>query len=186
MVVGCGLLIGSTIAVAGIVVDRSRLARGVGIGVMAVQLAVAAIRPIGGTWWVGVFLSIAAGVALVGSRLSEWTRRPPPVAAPPVAAVVLTMVLLVIPIGSALLSFGTAPGWSMAALSVLDWLILLCYVRRSRLAMLAVRGGLPLLAVAGLMSLPPAAATTWILGGLGASVLAWTAGARLAIRPLVR
>jgi hypothetical protein len=185
-VIGSGLLVGITIAVAGIVVDRSRLARGIGIGVLAVQLAVAAIRPIGGTWWVGVFLSIAAGVALAGRRLSEWTRRPPPVAAPPVAAVVLSMVLLAIPIGSALASFRTATGWIIAALSVLNWLILLCYVRRWRPAMLVVRGGLPLLAVAGLVALPPAAGTTWILSGLGASALAWTAGARLAIRPLVR
>jgi hypothetical protein len=96
------------------------------------------------------------------------------------------MVLLAIPIGSALASFRTATGWIIAALSVLNWLILLCYVRRWRPAMLVVRGGLPLLAVAGLVALPPAAGTTWILSGLGASALAWTAGARLAIRPLVR
>jgi hypothetical protein len=95
-------------------------------------------------------------------------------------------VLLVTPISTAMLSFGTGTGWIIAALSALNWLTLLCYVRRWRPALLAVRAGLPLLAAAGLFALPLAAGVTWMLGGVGGAGLAWTAGARLAIRPLGR
>ena len=69
--------------------------------------------------------------------------------------------------------------------SVGAWVIALVYARGGRGALWACRIGLPLLGVAAVGFEGPAV-ITWLVGVVIGTTLAWTAAARLAVRPLVK
>jgi hypothetical protein len=181
-VIATGLLIASAAATAGMLVDHSRLAWRLGWAVLAVLMVVALLRPVSPVWIGGVVLTAAGGIALADRNLDGWLRSGRPVAPIPTGAVALGMVLLWLPVMAALSS--GAAGTNLAWLALGSWLVLLWFVRGWRGAMAAIRLGIPLLAIGGLL-LPAPAALIWTGGCLTASILAWRASTRLAVRPLL-
>jgi hypothetical protein len=184
VVIAAGLLVGGTAAAAGILTDRSPLARRLAFGVLGVTGLVAALRPTGSGWAIGVALAVVAGVGLAGPWMRQWMReRPTPESPRPVAAGLLVL-LLGLPVAAALWPQMTG-SVALALGSVGAWVIALLYARGGKGALWATRIGIPLLAVAALGFEAPAA-ITWLAGVAAATVLAWTASARVAVRPLVK
>jgi hypothetical protein len=184
VVIAAGLLVGGTVSAVGILTDRSPLARKLAYGTLLVTAVVAVLRPSGSGWAVGVGLAVVAGVGLAGPWMREWMRARPTPDSPPAVAAGLMVLLLALPVATALWP-GMTDGLALALGSLGAWAIALVYARGGKGALWACRIGLPLLGLAALGFDGPAA-ITWLLGvGIG-TVLAWTPSARVAIRPLVR
>jgi hypothetical protein len=184
VVIAAGLLVGGTASAAGILTDRSPLARRLGFGTLAMTGIIAALRPAGSGWVVGVALAVVAGVGLAGPWMRDWMReRPTPESPAPVPAALLIL-LLGLPVAAALWPQKTG-AVALALGSVGAWVIALLYARGGKGALWACRIGIPLLAVAAI-GFDDAAAITWLAGVVIGTILAWTTNARLAIRPLVK
>ena len=182
--IAAGLLVGGTVAAAGILTERSRLARRLAFGTLAVSGLVAALRPSGSGWAIGVGLAVVAGVGLAGPWMRDWMRsRPSPDSPAPLAAGLLVL-LLALPVAAALWP-GKTSALALTLGSIGAWAIALIYGRGGKGALWACRIGLPLLSLAALGFEGPAA-ITWLVGVALGTVLAWTPAARLAVRPLVK
>jgi hypothetical protein len=97
---------------------------------------------------------------------------------------VLPVLLLSMPTFTALFTAGTILGGPQAGLVSIAWILAIWYLSGRRLAVTAVRLGVPLLAI-GAWWLPMPSPWIWLTLIAIATALAWTAGARLAIRPLI-
>jgi hypothetical protein len=181
-VVAAGLLISASASIAGILVDHNRLAWRLGWAALGLLSVVALLRPFSMLWVVGVALMGGAGLAYTDRSLGGWLRSRGPVAPVPASAVGLGMILLWLPVLTALSS--PKAGVAMAWLALASWVALLWFVRGWRGAMIAIRIGVPLMVLGGLL-LPLPASIFWSVGAIAATLLAWTATTRLAVRPLL-
>lgn len=182
-VIGTGILLAATVAIAGILLEHSRLAYKVGWGWLGSIALVALLRPLGPGWFIGVLMAGLTALTMANRTLDGWIRSEPPVAPVPNRAIGLALLLLANPTVTAIAT-------AARSASILPWLALVCwfvlfwYVRRLPGAMGILRGGLPLLAGAGWWLADPAR-PVWMMMAAVAAFLAWTSATRLAVRPLV-
>jgi hypothetical protein len=182
-VLGAGLVVVTAVAVTAMMIESSRFGYWLGVSGAGLMLVIAGIRAIDTAWIIAATLTTIAGVSLADRRLGGWIRMEGPVAPVPPKAIALGLVLLGAPILTAL-SLVDRAGDAIVWLGLTAWGILIAFVRRLPGAVALVRIGAPLLIAGGALLELPGAALWGILMGL-ASVLAWSKGVRLAIRPLV-
>lgn len=183
VLIGTGTLAVATVAGAGILVERSRLAYRIGWGLLMGLGLLMLLRPLSPTWFIALFLSGLSGLAMTNRTLAGWIPSEPPAAPVPKPAVALALLLLTTPSATATASAGQPMG-VLPALALACWLVLYWYVRRLPGAMVLLRLGLPILAVTGWW-LPARSRLVWIILLAGASAMAWRSATRLAVRPLV-
>lgn len=182
-VMAAGLLVTAAVAVTLVVVQSSPVGYRISWGLLAVEALIASLQPISGVWWTGVLLIAATGALLTDSTLGGWIRQQPPPTPVPASSLALCLTLLAGGPVTALASPSTDLTW-LPLLTFCAWLVLLWYVQRWPGRELAPRLASPLLGVGGLL-LPGHTGWIWVAAMLLAAVLAWTAGSRLAVRPLV-
>jgi hypothetical protein len=182
-VIAAGLVVTAAVAVTLVVVQSSPVGYRISWGLLAVEALVASLQPMSGVWWTGVLLIAATGALLTDSTLGGWIRQQPPPTPVPASSLALCLTLLAGGPVTALASPSIDLTW-LPLLTFCAWLVLFWYVRRWPGRELAPRLASPLLAVGGLL-LPGQAGWIWVVAMLLAAVLAWTAGSRLAVRPLV-
>lgn len=182
-ILAAGSVMIATVAVAGIMLEHSRLAHKLAWASIGLVAVLALSRPVGIPWISGVALMGVAALALTSRTLEGWIRSEPPVAPIPKAAVGLAILLLWTPIVTVLVGVRTEAS-PLPWLSLACWLILFWYIRRLAGAVLVVRFVIPLLMLGGWW-LPDPARPVWIAMLALSTELAWTAATRLAIRPLV-
>ncbi len=182
-VIAAGLLVTAAVAVTMVVVQSSPVGYRLSWGLVAMEALIAGLQPITALWWAGVILISAAGAVLTDSTLGGWIRQQPPPTPVPASSLALCLLLLASGPVTGLASPSADLPW-LPALTLGAWLVLVWYVRRWPGRELAPRLTTPLLGIGGLL-LPWAARLIWIVAMVLAAVLAWTAGSRLAVRPLV-
>ena len=183
VVVGCGLLVMAVVAVAAVLVQGSPLGYWLAVAVVALEAVIAFGRPLAPGWWVGVGAMAVAAVSLVDPSLGGQLRtEPPPAPVPRTASALCLLLLIAAPLTA--LAAPTARQVALPLLALTAWGILFSYVRLLPGREWWPRLAAPLLAAAGWL-LPIPSRWVW-MGTLGVvSVLAWTRGVRLAVRPLV-
>lgn len=182
-VIAAGTVLAATIAVAGLMIEHSRLAYRLGWSILFFLGLVALLRPLDLGWVLGVaFVGIAAA-SMTNRTLNGWIRSEPSFAPVPRSAVGLALLLLAAPIAAALVTTSLTMGL-LPWLALSCWAILFWFVRGLPWAVALVRAGLPLLAIAGWW-LPVPALIAWLVMIGAAAALAWRADTRVAIRPLI-
>jgi len=182
-VIAAGLLVTAAVAVTLVVVQSSPVGYRLSWGLLVVEAVIAGLQPITAFWSAGVLLIAATGALLTDSTLGGWIRQQPPPTPVPASSLALCLLLLASGPMTALASPSAEVRW-LPWLTSGAWLVLLWYVRRWPGRELAPRLTTPLLGVGGLL-LPWPARMIWIGAMVLAAVLAWTAGSRLAVRPLI-
>lgn len=182
-VIAAGVLVTAAVTVTLVMVQSSPVGYRLSWGLLAVEGLIASLQPITALWWAGVLLIAATGALLADSTLGGWIRLQPPPTPVPASSLVLCLLLLASGPVTALASPSAELRW-LPSLTFGAWLVLVWYVRRWPGRELAPRLTTPLLGVGGLL-LPWPARLIWMGAMLLAAVLAWTAGSRLAVRPLV-
>ena len=182
-VIAAGLLVTAAVAVTLVVVQSSPVGYRTSWSLLAIEALIASLQPITGTWWTGVILIAATGAFLTDATLGGWIRQQPPPTPIPATSLALCLTLLAGGPVTALASPSTALTW-LPMLTIGVWLVLVWYVQRWPGRELAPRLATPVLAVGGLL-LPGPARWIWVAVMLLSAFLAWTAGSRLAVRPLV-
>ncbi|HUO46838.1 MAG TPA: hypothetical protein VM470_08395 [Acidimicrobiia bacterium] len=183
LIMGAGLIVAGSVAIAAILVQSSPLGYRLGWGLLAFEALIALLRPLSPAWAVGVALIAGAGVAMVDSTLGGTIRQLPPPSPIPGHAIALCLSLLIAGPVAAVGSAGSPVG-RLGVFTGLSWLLLLWYVRLWPGREWAVRLMAPVLLLLGL-TLPAPGSFIWIALLTTATALAWTPGARLAVRPLV-
>ncbi len=183
LVVACGLLAASGVAVVLVLVQSSPLGYRLAWSVLVIEGVLAAVGAVTPLWWAGVALLAALGAVLADATLGGWIRQEPPPTPIPAPAVALSLILLGAGPATALIPVAAGLRW-LPGLTGVSWLVLFWFVRRLPGREWAPRLATPLLAAAGWL-LPPPVRWVWIGAMVTAAVLAWTSGTRLAVRPLV-
>jgi hypothetical protein len=183
LLLGAWLLVLAAVSLVGMVVGGSQWALRLGIGLAVGELALAAVLPVSPAWWLGVLLSASSMAVLIGPLTRTWVRSRPRADAPPARSVALATLLLVTPAILAVTGVeGLGSAWAWVVGSTVS---LLLYTRAATGAVTVVRV-VPLLA--GLVAIAgspiPVAVAAGVTAG-AATALAWTADARVAVRPLV-
>jgi hypothetical protein len=182
-VIETGILLAATVAIAGILLEHSRLAYKVGWSYLVSIALVALLRPLGPGWFIGVLLAGLTALTMANRTLNGWIRSEPPVAPVPNKAIGLALLLLATPTMTAIATASRSAG-ILPWLALVCWFVLFWYVRRLPGAMGILRGGLPVLMGAGWW-LPDPARPVWMVMVAAAASLAWTSVTRLAVRPLI-
>jgi hypothetical protein len=182
-VIAVGILVAAAVAVTLVVVQSSQVGYRLSWGLLVVEALIAGLQPINALWWAGVLLIAATGASLTEPTLGGWIRQQPPPTPVPAPSLALCLLLLASGPVTALASPSVELPW-LPPLTFGAWLVLVWYVRRWPGRELAPRLATPLLGVGGLL-LPGPARLVWIGVMLTATVLAWTVGSRLAVRPIV-
>lgn len=182
-ILAASLIVIAAFAVAGILIENSRLGYWLAVATIAAEAVIALLHRQSVSWYVGVgFLGFGAFL-LSDPALGGWIRRRTSAAPVPAKAVALGIVLLASPGATAVTTLGIQPG-RLGVLALVGWATLLIYARRLPGALLVARAGPPLLAL-GSIWLPPPGRWVWLaLMGLATS-LAASSEVRLAIRPLI-
>lgn len=182
-VVAADLVVLASISVVGILVASSRWGRRLAIAVTLAGLGIAATTPVEGVWWVGIGLSGSALALLAGLGLDGVVRKRPNAAGPPPKAVVLALGLAALP--------GVLAAARPNGLDVLDWAavggaaaIALWYSRALPAAPEVTRFGVPVTGVVAFLSAGTPAGLIGLVASAVLTGLAWTADARVAVRPL--
>ncbi|HKX75276.1 MAG TPA: hypothetical protein VJR05_07785 [Acidimicrobiia bacterium] len=183
LVVGCGMLLTASVAVAGILLQSSRLGYWLAVSVVTQQAVIALRQSLSPLWWVGVGVMVVAAVALADPSLGGQVRTQPHPAPLPRTAVALCLLLLAAGPLAALVA-PTTPTAALTVLAFTAWLILFAYVRLLPGREWWPRLGAPVLAAAAFF-LPSPSRWVWLTVLAAASWLAWTRGSRLAVRPLI-
>lgn len=183
-VIAATVVVLSAISVIGMLVGHARWARRLALGSIVIHLSTAATSEASVWWWMGLALSAAATVGLVGPGMKGVVRELPAALGPPPEAVVLPLLL----VGAPLLIAGAATAgigpWQWGAIMIV-WVSAVVYAKAWPGALLATRFLAPLsLVAAGISGLP----LGWVTVFLAGVVLrhAWSPNARLAVRPLVQ
>jgi hypothetical protein len=92
-----GLVVDSTVALVGMIVVGGRWAHRLGVGVMAITVIVAVIRPVDPLWVLGVAATAISVVALSAPRLTRVMRKLPSASGPPPRVVAVPLLLLAAP-----------------------------------------------------------------------------------------
>jgi hypothetical protein len=182
-VIGTGLVGTVVIALAGILLEHSRLAYKVAWGTLGLVAVLALSHPLGLVWLLGVGIAGATALAMTSRNLDGWIRSEPPVAPIPNSAIGLAGLLLWTPVTTALASIYTDADL-LPLLSLGSWAILIYYVRRLPGAMAVIRFGVPLLLISGWALLDPAR-IVWVAMLAVGGAFAWSSQTRLAVRPLI-
>ncbi|HKZ19484.1 MAG TPA: hypothetical protein VJQ57_05175 [Acidimicrobiia bacterium] len=177
------LLIASALAVVAILIESSRFGYRLGVATVVIEATIALLHQRTTLWYLGVMLIAVSSFLLADPRLGGWIRGRTSAAPIPTKAVILAMTLLGAPGVTALVTFGDDPG-ALPWLAGLSWLALLLYARRLPGALLAARGGPPLLAL-GTLWLPSPGRWLWLGLMVAATYVAASADVRLAVRPLI-
>jgi hypothetical protein len=169
-------------SVTGMLVVRGRWARRLALAVTGAH-GVVALIPDPDTWWgAAAILSCGAAIAVGAPWLNGFIRQRPAAAGPPDRAVLLPLVLL-----AATFLIGAAGGGSLtdaivgfSAVVVAFW-----FIRALPGALVMVRLGWPLLALA--LAVPMGSPAGWVAAivGLAVATLAWHETVRHALHPLV-
>lgn len=183
MIIGAGLIVAGSVAVAAILVQSSPLGLRLAWTVLAIEALIAFYRPLSPAWVVGIAFLTAAGVASVDSTLGGTLRQLPPPSPIPSHAIALCLTLLAAGPIAAVGSLGAKVG-RLGIITGITWLVLLWYIRLWPGREWAVRLMAPVLLLLG-FTLPAPASLIWMGHLAAATALAWTSGARLAVRPLV-
>lgn len=184
-VVALGILIYTSISVAGLLLSRGRWSRVLGVAVVLLDLAVVTVTGLG--VWAGLALGAAllALGGLTGRWLDGWVRRRPSIEGPPSKAVVLTLGLLgLVPaVGLASPSgLETGHGVLGAAGVLLAW----AYARAQEWSLWAIRLTLPFLAIPAVLASPWPGAIGLTVLVAALVVLAWSRDARVALVPVAQ
>lgn len=169
-------------SVAGMLVARSRWARRLGVLVGVAQAVVAVVSDAGPVWWVAVSLSALAALAIAGPWLNGIVRSLPAASGPPARAVALPLVLVAVPFAVGVTDPSPLPGSIVGygALASAFW-----YIRALPGAVVTVRIGWPLLALATAWPLGWLGGTVTVLAAVGVAMLAWDRSVARAVRPLI-
>lgn len=183
LLVAAQLVVLAAVAVVGMLVAASRWARRLGVAVAAAGLALGVVIPVGGWWWAGVAASGLALAGLVGTAFKGVVRERPAATGPPREAVLLSLLLISAPgilgvvspdgVGAAALVA------SLASVGAGAW-----YLKAAPGALWVVRLLAPLLWLVAAVATGLWGGVVLGVGAAGAAGLAWTAGARLAVKPL--
>jgi hypothetical protein len=182
VVIAAGLMISTVVAVTAMLLEHSRLGYALAVTVLTHIVVTLALTPISPVWWLVVALMTGTAFLLADPGLGGWIRRRTSAAPVPAEAVALSMILLLLPATTALVTT-RASNW-LAPLAIADFVLLLAFVRRWPFAMAAIRFG-PAVLAGGAFVLPPPGRWLWLAGQVAALVLAWTQSVRLAVRPLI-
>ena len=183
LALSAGSLILATAALVAMVVRGSRWGRRLAVGLSVGQLGLAILIPISSWWW--------AGVALAGSTLAiaggPWTgsfgKGPQARLGPPSQAVLLLCLLACLPVALAAVSVnGLGGGWGLAGLSAGT---AAAYAKALPGSLMAARFLMPTASVVAAFTTPWPGWILAIMGGGATTWVAWSSGARLAVRPLV-
>jgi hypothetical protein len=177
------LVVVSALAIAAILITNSRIGYRLGVATLVTEAIVALLHPRSPAWYVGAVLIGASSFFFADPRLGGWIRGRTTAAPIPSRAIALTLILLVAPALTALVTLDAAPG-ALPWLTGLAWLILFVFARRLPGALLAARAGPPILAI-GAIWLPDPGRWLWLALMLSASYLAASPDVRLAVRPLI-
>ncbi len=176
------LLVGATVAIAGLLVAGGRWARRFAMGMVALQLVTAVVLDPDSLWVAAVAASLLALAGLFG----PWptVRRLPRADGPPARAVLIPLVLVVIPAVVALTAPRRVTGWGIG-LAILALVLAGSYARAWSAALWVLRLAFPLLALPAILTAPRWGGTVLAAAVAGLVWLAWSGEARLAIAPLV-
>jgi len=181
---GISLVVGAAVATLGLVLARGRWARRLALGLLAVQVGLAAVMELSG-WGIVALVATAVSIVLVaGPWLDGFLRRLPPAEPIPPAAMALGLGLVVVP---GILA-ATSPGgvevvhWAAAFTALATaW----AFARALRIGLWSARVVVPVLLVA-------AGVASTLVGGLAAvamavsiAALAWSAPVNRAVTPLL-
>ncbi len=177
------LVVLTAISVVGMLVGHARWALRLGLVLVIAHLSVAVLVDVTAWWWVGLTLSAVATAGLAGPGMKGVVRDLPAAAGPPPEAVVVPLLLLAAPAAIAVSRLDGVGWWDLMAAAV-AWVSALAYSKAWPAGLFGTRFVAPVsLLVSGMASLPAGLATI----ALAVAVLryAWTANARLAVKPLV-
>lgn len=178
---GAGLILAASVTVAAMLLSPGRWVRNSIAAAAAAWASIAAAAPIDPLWIAAAAVG-GAGASLAWSRpLDGWFHQIKPDRVPPkAAALALGLIWLPGAVGGLGLPEVTPGGWTLAAFGAAGgW----AYARAVRGALWTVRLALPAAGIAAVpgLSLPAGAGLLAFAGAL--TYLAWTADARLAVRP---
>lgn len=178
-----GMLLLSVVCAAGVVIARSRWARGTGLALSAVWLAVAGSGPLSATAIVLVIAASAAATAMATPWLGRWLRRLPSADGPPPSVVALLLVLVATPAATGLSSPGGIhpAAWAWAGWSLALGLALSRAVPGTLAAARIVHPALG--AGAGALAGLPGA-TAIVAAAAGTAALAWRREVGLVVSPV--
>ncbi len=183
ILIALSLWVATVAAIAGILVNRSRWARRLGLAVTGGHAVVAVIAPADAVWAAAVALSATAAVAVAAPWLDRHVRGRPAAFGPPARAVILPLVLVAVPLVVGVAGgggfFGLAAGTT--ALLAAFW-----FTRAMPGALVAVRALWPVvgLALAWPVGWPAGAAVAAL--ALAVAGLAWDVSVRAAVVTLER
>lgn len=170
-------------AIAGMVVSRSRWARRTALAVTAAQAILAVIWPVDGWWAAAAVAGVGTALAVGGPWLNGIVRSRPAASGPPTRVILIPLLLISVPflLGVA----GSGRAWALIAwLSAL--LAAFWFIRVLPGALIVVRLGWPVLALALAWPLGWPAGAVLAASGLALPALSWHSSVTTAVRPLVR
>ena len=182
-VIASGLLVTVSVSIAAVMIESSRLGYWLGVSALGLMLVIAGLRRLDTAWVIAVASTGVGFVLMADRRLGGWIRVDGPVAPVPRRATALGLVLLGVPILTAV-SLLHRSGGAIVWLALAAWGVLVVFIRRLPGAVGVVRFALPF-SVGGSALLEMPAAVIWAALMVVASVLAWSKDVRVAIRPLV-
>lgn len=183
-VLAVDLVVLAAVALVGMLVAGGRWARRLALGVVLGGAALAVALPADGLWTAGLAVSAIAVAGLAGTGMKGVVRERAAAAGPPTAAVVLPLLLLAVPglVAAARPDGLGGADWTAAATAAVAAAV---YAKASPGALVLVRVVAPLAAVAGGVAGGLPGGLVPVAAGVGVAALAWTRGARVAVRPLV-
>jgi hypothetical protein len=144
------LWVATVSSLAGMMVARSRWGRRLGLAVTAAHAAMAVIAGIETWWWAAALLSMATAVALAGPWLNGYVRSLPATAGPPSRAVLVPLLLVGTPF---LIGAVDGDGIADAVVGGAALVAAFWFIRTLPAALVVVRFGWPLVALAGAWSM---------------------------------
>lgn len=174
-----GMMLIATVSVVGLVVVGGRWAYRLGWVAVAVGAVVAVLRPVDLWWWIGLVVTLAAGLMLVS--VASGVRKLPAAAGPGERAVLVPLVLITVPAIIGLL--GVGPRWVALLVGLSAPLFAFFYSRVIFGGLLGVRIIWPALAVilAFFLDLPWGLVSALL--GAGVAALAWHPSVQVAFHP---
>jgi hypothetical protein len=183
-VIATTVIVLQAVAVIGMLVGHARWARRLAIGLAVLGLVVVGLGEFDGWWWPGVLSAAVALGGLIGPGMKGTVRDLAPALGPPPQAVVLPLVLMAAPGLVAVTRPDGIDGWAWLAIGCC-WAAAALYAKAGWGGLTAVRALAPLALATSAVGPPvPAVVDLTVAGAVLA--LAWTANARVAIRPLVQ
>lgn len=183
IVLGAGILVVVSVAIVGMVAGSARWALRMGIAVSSSMIALGVVFPL--SMWSGAGMALAgiAVAGLGGTAFDPLIKQRSSADGPPARAVVLPLLLLVAP---PIWAVSAPEGLGVATLLAvaLSWICAVWYMKALPGALTVVRFALP---VGFAIAVPPSGIPLGLLIGLtgvGATALAWSVDARIAVHPL--